>query len=123
MKADGFWCHPFLPIQAVRIILGLPLILWFPGYTLIAALFPKKSNLDPIERGVLSFGLSIAVVPLIGPVLNTTPWGIRPHSFLLSLTFFIVALPVITWYGRCRLPANEKPNPTLDLSLPQGEEL
>ncbi len=57
-------------IQALRIILGLPFILFFPGYTLITALFPKKSDLGAIERVALSFGLSIAVVPLIGLILN-----------------------------------------------------
>jgi len=30
---------------------------------------------DGIERVALSFGLSIAIVPLIGLVLNFTPWG------------------------------------------------
>ncbi|WP_048077056.1 DUF1616 domain-containing protein, partial [Halorubrum sp. AJ67] len=37
---------------------------------------PDRSGIDGIERVALSFGLSIAVVPLIGLVLNFTPWGI-----------------------------------------------
>jgi len=32
-------------------------------------------GIDGIERVALSFGLSIAIVPLIGLVLNFTPWG------------------------------------------------
>ena len=31
-------------------ILGILLIVLIPGYTLIAALFPKKTSLDGIER-------------------------------------------------------------------------
>ncbi|MFP3976163.1 MAG: DUF1616 domain-containing protein, partial [Dehalococcoidia bacterium] len=58
-----------------RIVLGILFVLFFPGYMLIAALFPRKESLDGIERVALSFGLSIAVVPLIGLVLNYTPWG------------------------------------------------
>ena len=50
----------------VRIPLGLLMVLFVPGYALIAALFPRKDDLDGIERLALSFGLSIAVVPLIG---------------------------------------------------------
>lgn len=111
----------FLPIQALRIILGLPFILFLPGYTLIAALFPKKSGLDAIERAALSFGLSIAVVPLIGLVLNYTPWGIRLYPILVSLTVFIAAMSAIAWYRRRRLPEQEKLNLILNLSLPRQE--
>jgi len=73
---------------------------FFPGYTLIAALFPKKTQLDTIERVALSFGLSIAVVPLIGLILNYTPWGIRLYPILVSLTGFIVVMSAVAWIRR-----------------------
>ena len=56
--------------KAARIVLGLPFVLFFPGYTFVAALFPRKDDLDAIERVALSLGLSIAVVPLVGLALN-----------------------------------------------------
>ena len=68
----------------VRVPLGLLMVLFVPGYTLIAALFPKIGDLDGIERTALSFGLSIAVVPLIGLGLNYTPWGIRLIPVVVS---------------------------------------
>jgi uncharacterized membrane protein len=49
------------------------MVLFFPGYTLISALFPRKDSLSGVERLALSFGLSIAVVPLIGLILNYMP--------------------------------------------------
>ena len=107
-------------IQALRIALGLPFILFFPGYTLIAALFPKKTDLDPIERVALSFGLSIAVVPLIGLALNYT-WSIRLAPILTSLTIFIAAMSAITWYRRHGIPEEEKLNIAVNISLPKGE--
>lgn len=76
----------FLPSNVLRIIIGLPLVLFFPGYTLIAALFPRKGSLSGIERLALSFGLSIAVVPLIGLALNYMPWGMSKPS-LWSFSF------------------------------------
>jgi uncharacterized membrane protein len=56
---------PLNEISPIRIILGLPLVLFLPGYSLIAVLFPRKDDLDAIERIALSFGLSSAITPLL----------------------------------------------------------
>ena len=83
-----------VPDYSGRIVLGLPFILFFPGYALIAALFPEKKSLDLIERIALSFGLSIAITPLIGFGLNYTPFGIRLDPILWSLIAFNTALGI-----------------------------
>jgi len=49
----------------------------------MAALFIKKEGIGGIAKIALSFGLSIAVVPIIGLILNYTPWGIRIEPALL----------------------------------------
>lgn len=67
----------FYPDNLLRKALGLAFVLFFPGYVFITALFPEKKELDNLERLALSLGLSIAIVPLIGLLLNYTPWGIR----------------------------------------------
>ena len=54
-------------------------------------------------RVALSFGLSIAVVPLLGLILNYTPWGIRLYPILLTLLVFTILLSVITIYRRNKL--------------------
>lgn len=105
-------------IHALRVALGLPFVLFFPGYTLIAALFPGREDLDGIERVALSFGLSIAVVPLIGLVLNYTPWGIRLYPILISLLFFILAMSLIGWYRRKRLPEEKRLLLEINISPP-----
>lgn len=140
----------FLPVvreTPLRVVLGLPLILFVPGYVLIAALFPEasgtdddstseetssaiadpttpderspddegvadrvaklsadKDGIDGIERVALSFGLSIAVVPLIGLVLNFTPWGIRLVPIVVSLSAFILAATAVAAQRRLALP-------------------
>lgn len=111
LGGDG-WLH------YVQIGLGLPFVLFFPGYVLIAALFPKKDDLDGIERSALSFGLSIAVAPLIGLGLNYTPWGIRLTPILLSLIVFIILMGCISFFRRDKLPENDRYCPTFQFELP-----
>ena len=101
---DLFVLTPGLSETILRNILGLPLVLFLPGYALIAALFPAKSDLDGIERTALSFGLSIAVVPLIGLGLNYTPWGIRLIPILISLSVFTFAMCGLAYLRRAKLP-------------------
>jgi len=81
-----------VPLVYVRYILGTIFVLWLPGFSFIKALFPteatdKKSsgNIDSIERIALSIGLSLALVPIVGLLLNYTPWGIRLTPIVLSL--------------------------------------
>ncbi|NPE27557.1 DUF1616 domain-containing protein [Methanococcoides sp. SA1] len=104
----GFILIPQLSDTAIRTILGLPMVLFLPGYSLIAALFPKMDDLDGIERVALSFGLSIAVVPLIGLGLNYTPWGIRLLPILISLSVFTIGMCVVAVLRRRTLPEGEE---------------
>src|SRR5207245_4585088 len=62
-----------LLLLGVGNLLAIVLVLFAPGYVLVAALFPRDVEIDWIERIALSFGLSIAVVPLLGLFLNFTP--------------------------------------------------
>jgi len=103
----------------LRIIFGLCLILFFPGYTLLSALFPRKGDLSGIERVALSFGLSIAIVPLVGLILNYTPWGIRLYPILIAITIFILAAAAIAWQRQRRLPVQERFEVTFTVALPQ----
>lgn len=94
---------PPLNNSPFRTILGITMVLFLPGYALIAALFPRKNDLDGIERLALSFGLSIAVVPLIGLGLNFTPFGIRLVPLLISISVFTLAMLIIANYRRSKL--------------------
>ena len=94
---------PLNEISPVRIILGLPLVLFLPGYALIAALFPRKDDLDGIERVALSFGLSIAIVPLLGLALNYTPFGIRLSPVFTVLSVFTISLAICAYVRRRRI--------------------
>jgi len=82
----------------IRYVLGLLFVLFLPGYSFIKALFPKQvpiptksEELDYIERIALSIGMSLALVPITGLLLNYTPWGIKTTPITLSLLALTIA--------------------------------
>jgi len=87
------------PIVYARYLFGSIFVLFLPGYSLIKALFPTKvpiptptKELDNIERIALSIGMSLALVPLVGLLLNYTPWGIRLTPITISLLALTLTL-------------------------------
>ena len=87
-----------VPLVYLRSALGIIFVLFLPGFAFIRALFPAKApiktsseNMDTIERVALSFGMSLALVPVVGLILNYTPWGIR----LTPITLSLLALTVV----------------------------
>ena len=109
----------FIPVSALRIILGLPLVLFSPGYVLLSALFPRKEGLSGLQRVALSFGLSIAIVILVGLILNWTPWGLGPDTVLMSLAFFILLTSIIAYLRRRKTPSEQRFIPSFTVSQPQ----
>ena len=83
------------------------MVLFIPGYVLTAALFPRKNDIDGTERVALSFGLSIAVIPLIGLLLNFIS-EIKLFPILLTLYIFTIVLVIIAAYRRDKLPDTER---------------
>lgn len=73
-----------LPLIYLRYISGLLFTLFLPGYSLIKLLFQEKI-LDITETTALSIGMSLAILPTTGLILNYTPWGITTISITLSL--------------------------------------
>jgi uncharacterized membrane protein len=95
-------------LKTVRILLGFPFVLFFPGYVLTATLYPGKGMLNGYKRYALSIGLSIIIVPLIGLFLNYLPWGIRIYPVLIALLLYICILAWLGWYRRNKLPEEER---------------
>jgi len=82
------------PLLYLRYVLGSLFVLYMPGSMLIEALYPRGEDLDGLERLALSIGLSLAVVPLLGLLLNYTPWGIRLTPIMISLAVFTEVMTV-----------------------------
>jgi uncharacterized membrane protein len=105
-----------VPDFSLRLVIGGLFVLFLPGYTLISTLFPKRRDLGHLERGALSIGLSLAVVPLIGLALNYTPWGIRLQPLLLFLSAFNILMSMAAYWRRENLPPSEAFNPPMPLN-------
>lgn len=68
----------------------------------------SQEGIDGLERVALSFGLSIAVVPLIGLALNFTPWGIRPVPITIAVSGFTLVATAVAAGRRQALPAEDR---------------
>ncbi len=108
------------PESIFRTLLGLPFILFFPGYVLISFLFPEAEPLDHIERIALSFGLSIAITPLIGLLLNYI-WEISLIPILYSQALFIFVFSLLAYLRRNSIPSEEKFSIEFEVNPPDWE--
>jgi len=111
---------------SVRALLGLPLVLFLPGYALVAAAFPghleesaigDESAVDGLlaggtpgwyERLALSLAGSLAILPLFGLALPSTRWGFEPRAVLVALGGFTALGMLVAVVRRWRLPRSER---------------
>ena len=98
---------PPLNQTPLRIVFALPILLFLPGYALIAAMFPRNTELSAIERFTLSIGLSIAIFVFDGFAISVTAWRFRPTPLIISLSLITFMLVLITVFVRLRIPDDE----------------
>ena len=81
----------------IRIIFGLLLILFIPGYVLSWVIFPLKKEIESSRRFALSFVLSIASVLLL-VLFSDIFLGIdsTPENIVIIILVFTV-ISVIIW--------------------------
>jgi uncharacterized membrane protein len=91
-----------VPLAYLRSSFGIIFVLFLPGFALIKALFPAKvpfqtssDDMDAVERIALSFGMSLALVPMFGLILYFSPWGLGLTSITLSLLVFSIIFATI----------------------------
>lgn len=118
------------PGTPIRIVLGLPLVLFVPGYVLIAALYPERhsgasvSDESPISRpketidGLptatrlgLSLAFSLAIVPTVAFVANFAVGGVGLEPVLLGTVGIVVFLGLVAIVARVRLPPDGRHRP------------
>lgn len=118
----------------VRALVGLPTLLLVPGYLSLAVVFPGRGRTDDTadsgrrrndptpeqvsslgggsiswrERLALSFGLSVAVIPLLGFLVAPITGSLSLESVLLGLNAFVLVAAVAAVGRRNNLPADER---------------
>ena len=85
-------------VEILQAILGLVLVLFLPGFAATYVIFPKKDEIDEVERFALSFGLSIAIVPLMVFALSIVGIRINLVNIVLEITILLTALTAIFFY-------------------------
>jgi uncharacterized membrane protein len=97
----------FIPSNVIRIVLGVPFLLFIPGYALLAAVYTKKEGMDGIARIAFSFILSLVIVGIIGIILNYT-WGIKLEPILYTVFAFVLVTSVVSWWRQSKLIEEER---------------
>ncbi|WP_410767593.1 DUF1616 domain-containing protein [Haloferax sp. DFSO60] len=110
---------------SLRALFGLPVLLFLPGYTLLLVLFPADhstsvstvsdvnvrtapTNIDLTERLVLSFGMSLALIPILGLVFLQFGQSLGAVA-LVGLFFVLIAIGLLFGeYRRQQLPESER---------------
>lgn len=110
--------YVFSPLfESVRIVIGLMMVLFWPGYCLQACLFPQRKELEGWERVALSFGLSIGVAAVIAPVMDRLPWGVRFGPVVIAYVAFILICTGMRDYRRRDLPETDYPGALVKLNV------
>lgn len=109
----------------LQFVLGTMYVLFFPGYALVAALFPdadlsrptqaqstpkrlRRHNIDLVERLALALALSIAITPIVGVALGITPWGMDPVTLFGSIGAITAGLTIVAAIRRHRLRPEDR---------------
>jgi len=93
----------------IRYVSASLLVLFLPGYALLRAISPSNAqtlgepnNMYSITRLSLSIVLSIAIVSVIGLILDFSPLGVTLDSLVLSLSLFTVIFSTIALFRERR---------------------
>lgn len=109
---------------AVRVLVGLPLLFFLPGYALLTVLFPRQARtpaaslstrvadrrgaLSLGERAALSFGTSLVLLAPLGVLLSASGIGLGRGPVVAALSLVVLVGAVGGAVRRVQLPSDER---------------
>lgn len=110
----------------IQPLVAIPSLLFLPGYILIAILFPRdidqrfrgqefsfrtmpwsNRSIDLIERAALSFGMSVALIPLFALGIGVG-WNLTPPVVINGVTIILVVGIALAAIQRFRTPPAQR---------------
>src|SRR5207245_3133763 len=98
------------------------LLLFAPGYIVVAALFPEGHRISWGERVGLSIGVSFLVVPFLVIVLNRVSPSIHPALASATLSLITALIGLLAYRRRTNLPLDSRLSATIRLAWPGGRQ-
>ena len=88
----------FFPLDVLRWGFGSLFLLFLPGYSSLQLIFPEQRDMRNSQRYVFSIPVSLAILIILGLVLNYSGAGIRLATLLESIGFVTVVFAVAAAY-------------------------
>lgn len=100
---------------AIRLVLGVLLLLFFSGYAVLALVFPAPNRgwtdgMPLVERLVLSVGLSLVIVPVLALLVTYSRFPLTPDTVLVAVAAFTTGIAVLAVVNRRRLQLASRPS-------------
>lgn len=86
----------------IRIPIGIAAVMLVPGYALVAALFPTRTQIDFIERIALALATSIGLIVVQALLLDWLPGGLTAESIRVTVGLTSSVLLAIGFVRRQR---------------------
>lgn len=111
-----------LPPGKLRTVVALPLVVLFPGYALLAFLYPERpgstagsegdvgTGITGVERLALSVVASLAMVPMIAFAVNYSSYSLRLRPLAVAVGVVTIGLTVSAIASRLGQPADRRYN-------------
>lgn len=120
--------------RVVKFIVGVPVLFFLPGYVILAIFFPRRhrgetessriaGHLSPAgglslgHRTALSFGVSVALVPLFAVGMGLARVDLRPETITGVLSAFLLVGAVVGTFSRLRVSSDDR------MRIPTGQWL
>lgn len=120
--------------SALHLLLGLPALLFVPGYAVVAAMYPRASapedwhrprsaatparsrstgSIGAAGRIGVSVAASVVVLAVVALAANATSWGIRTAPLLAGITLITLVAVTVAAYRRTGVAAHHRYDPSI----------